>query len=48
METVEAIKKPTQFICAEEDAQWPPEFKEKVSQVGLILTSTVSIAAAAV
>lgn len=33
VEAIEAIKQPTQFICAEEDAQWPQDFKDKVAKV---------------
>jgi dienelactone hydrolase len=33
IEAIEAIKQPTQFICAEEDAQWPQDFKDKVAKV---------------
>jgi dienelactone hydrolase len=33
IEGIEAIKQPTQFICAEEDAQWPQDFKDKVAKV---------------
>lgn len=37
MESVEALKQPTQFLCAEEDAQWPAEFKDNVEKVGVKL-----------
>lgn len=33
IEAIEAVKQPTQFICAEEDAQWPQDFKDKVAKV---------------
>jgi dienelactone hydrolase len=33
LETIEAIKQPTQLVCAEEDAQWPKDFKDKVTEV---------------
>ena len=49
IEAIEAIKQPTQFICAEEDAQWPQDFKDKVAKVErinfddlLTLTSSAS------
>jgi dienelactone hydrolase len=36
IEAIEAIKQPTQFVCAEEDAQWPQDFKDKVAEVHMI------------